>query len=72
MYRCFRRVAGFGSGNHIFFGKSKVLSGENVTAPTISDYSLKPQLSHLGTKTRVEVQGNCLEQDKKKCFIMKK
>ena len=54
MYRYFKRVSGVGSGNYIYFWKSKGLSDENITAPTTSDYSLNPQLSYLGNKTRVE------------------
>ena len=51
MYRYFKRVAGFGTGNYIYFWKSRGFSDENITAPTRSDYSLNPQLSyHLGTK----------------------
>ena len=52
MNRCFKKVAGVGSGNCIYFWKSKGLSGENITAPTTSNYSLNPQLSYFGTKTR--------------------
>ena len=40
------------------------MSDENVTAPTTSDYSLNAQLSYIGTKTRVELKGSCLKQDK--------
>ena len=53
MYRYFKRVIGVGSGNYIYFGKSKELSDENITAPTTSYYSLNPQLSYFGTKTKV-------------------
>ena len=35
-----------------------------ILVPTTSDYSLNPQLSHLGNKTRVEFKGSCLKQDK--------
>ena len=40
------------------------MSNENITAPTTSDYSLNPQLSYLGTKTRLEFKGSWLKQDK--------
>ena len=53
MYKYFERVAGFGTGNYIYFWKSIGLSNENITAPTTSDYSLNSQLNYLGTKTRV-------------------
>ena len=34
-----------------------------ILFPTTSDYSLNPQLSYLGTKTRLEFRGCCLKQD---------
>ena len=52
MYRYIKRVVGFGSGNFVYFWKSKRLSDEKITAPTTADYSLSPQLSYLGSKTR--------------------
>ena len=58
MYRYFKRVAGVGTGNYIYFGKSKGLSDENITAPTTS---------YPGNKTRVEFKGSCLKQDKITC-----
>ena len=60
MYRYFKRVVGVGAGNYIYFWKSKGLSDENIT----SDYSLNPQVSYLGTKTRVKFDRSCLKQDK--------
>ena len=45
MYRYFKRVAGFGRGNYIYFWKSKGLCDENIAAPTTSDYNLNPKLS---------------------------
>ena len=62
IYRYFKRVLGVG--NYIYFWKSKGLSNENITSLSASDYSLNPQLSYLGTKTRVEFRGSCLKQDK--------
>ena len=38
-----------------------MLSDENITAATKSDYSLNPQLNYLGTKIRVEFKGGCSE-----------
>ena len=40
------------------------MSDENIIAPTISNKSLNPLLSYLGTKTRAELKGSCLKQDK--------
>ena len=41
-----------------------MIVGWNIPAPTTSDYSINPQLSYLGTKTRVEFKGSSLKQDK--------
>ena len=60
MYRYLKRVVGVGAGNYIYFWKSKGLSDENIT----SDYSLNPQLSYLGTKTREQFDRSCFKQDK--------
>ena len=60
----FKRVIGVGTGNYIYFWKSKGLSDENITAPTTSDYKLNPKLSYIGTKTRAEFRGSCLKQNK--------
>ena len=64
MYRYFKRVSGVGSHNCIYFWKSNILSDGNITAPTTSDYKLNSQLSYFGTKTRIEVKGSCLKQEK--------
>ena len=64
MDQYFRRVNGVGTGNYIYFWKSKGLSDENITAPNTSDYSLNLQLDYLGTKTGVGFKGCCLKQDK--------
>ena len=64
MYRYFKRIAGVGSGNYIYFWKSKCLSDERLDSVTASNYKITPKLSFYGTKTRVEFNGNCLKQDK--------
>ena len=64
MYRYFKRFVGIGTGNYIYFWKSKNTSDGNGTAPTLSDYKLNPQWSYYGTKTKVFFVGSCLEQDK--------
>ena len=51
MYRYFKRVNGAGTGNYIYFWKSKGLPDENIIGPNTSNYSLSLQLNHLGTKT---------------------
>ena len=64
MYAYFKRAGGVGTGSYIYFWKSKGLSDENITPPTTSNYSLNPDLSYFGTKTRVKFDGSCLKQDK--------
>ena len=64
MYQYFKRVVDVCTGSCIYYWKSKRLSDENITAPTTSDYKLNPQVSYLGTKTRLEFRGSCLKQDK--------
>ena len=61
MWRYFKSFSGVCSGNYIYFWKSKGFSDENITLPARTDYSLTPQLSYYGTKTRVEFKGSPLE-----------
>ena len=58
MYRYFKRIAGVGSGNYIYFRKSKGLSDERINSITASNYSITPELSFYGTKTRVKFSGS--------------
>ena len=62
--RFFKKIAGVGSGNYIYFWKSKGLSDERINSITTSNYSITPELSHYGTKTRVKFCGSCLKQEK--------
>ena len=70
MYQYFKRVVGVGSGNYIYFWKSKGLSDENIRPLPTSDYNvilmiiMIIMLSYFGTKIRVEFTGSCLKQDK--------
>ena len=64
MYRYLKRTAGVGSGNYIYFCKSKDLSDEELDSVTASNHKITPELSFYGTKTRVEFNGSCLKQDK--------
>ena len=64
MCRYFKKIAGVGKGSYIYFGKYKDLSDERINSITASDYSITPELSFNGTKTRVEFNGSCLKQDK--------
>ena len=64
MQRYFKRTAGVGSGNYIYFWKSKGLSDERIHSNTASHHSTTPELSFYDTKIRVEFNGSCLKQDK--------
>ena len=52
MLRYFKRIAGVGSGNYIYFWKSKGLSDERLDSNTASKHE------------RVEFNRSCLKQDK--------
>ena len=64
MIRYFKRIAVVGSGNYIYFWKSKGLSDERLDGNTAPNHSITPELSYFGTKTREEFNGSCLKQDK--------
>ena len=64
MCRNFKRIAGVGSGDYIYFWKSKGLSDKSLNSNTASNYSITSKLSFFGTKTRVEFNGSCLKQYK--------
>ena len=64
MYRYFKKVAGVGSGNYMYFWKPKGLSDQRINSITAYNYSITPGVSHYGTKTRVQFNGSCLKQDK--------
>ena len=64
IYRYFKRVSGVGSGNSIYFWKSKGFTDKRINSITTSKYSITPELSHCGTKARVKLSGTCLRQDK--------
>ena len=42
MQRYFKRIAGVGSGNYIYFWKSKSLSDERINSNTASNHSITP------------------------------
>ena len=67
MSRYVKKIAGVGSGNYIYFWKSKCLSDERINSITASNYSITPELSYYGTKARVKFNGSCLKQDKVTC-----
>ena len=48
MYRYFKKIASVGSGNYIYFVKSKGLSDERINSITTFNYSITPELSYYG------------------------
>ena len=64
MYRYFKRIAGVGNGNYIYYWQSKGLSDEKINSIKTPNHSITPNLDYYGTKTRVEFNGSCLKQDK--------
>ena len=64
MHRYFKKISGVGSGNYIYFWKSKGLSDEKINSITAPNYSITPELSYYGSKVRVRFNESCLEQDK--------
>ena len=63
MYRYFKRVTGVGSGNYLYFWKSKDLSDEELDSITASNYKITPELSFYDARKRVDFNGSCLKQD---------
>ena len=57
MYIYFKEVPGVGSGNYIYFWKSKGLSDERINSITTPNYSLTPELDYYGSKIRVKFSG---------------
>ena len=61
MYRYFRNI---GNTERISSCKSRGVSNEIIKPPTTTDDSLAPALTYIGSKTRVKLNGGCLEPDK--------
>ena len=64
MYRYFNRIAGVDSGDYIYCQKSKGLSDKRIDCIKTPNYSITPNVSYYGNKTRVKLNGSCLKQDK--------
>ena len=64
MYRYFKRIAGVGTGNYIYYWLSKGLSDEKINSVEMPNDTITPYLSYYGPKPRVELNGSCLKQDK--------
>ena len=59
MYIYFKRTAGIGIGNYIYFWKSKGLSDDVLDSVTVSNHKITPELSFYGTKIKVEFNRSC-------------
>ena len=57
MYRYFKRVAGVGTANYMYFWKSKGLFDEKINSTTAFSYSITPELGYYGSKIRVKFNG---------------
>ena len=64
MQRYFKRIAGVGNGNRIYYWKSKGLSDERINSIKTSDYGINSYLSYHDTiEINVKFDGGCLKQD---------
>ena len=64
MQRYFKRIAGVGNENYIYYWKSKGLSDERNNSIKTSDYGINPYLSYYDTnRIRVKFDGGCLKQN---------
>ena len=60
--RCFKRIAGVGNSNHIYYWKSKGLSDERINSIKTSDYGITPYLSYYDiNKIRLKLDRSCLK-----------
>ena len=50
MYRYFKRIAGVGNGNYIYYWQSKGFSDERINSITVSNYSVTPFLDYYDPK----------------------
>ena len=62
--RYFKRIAGVGNGNYIYYWKSKGLSDERINSIKTSDNGITPYLSYYDTnKIRAKFDESGLKQD---------
>ena len=64
MYRYFKRIAGVGNGNYIYYCQSKGLSDERTNSVKTAHHSITPNLDYYGTQTRTKLNGNYLKENK--------
>ena len=57
--RYFKRIAGVGNGNYIYYWKSKGLSDERINSIKTSDYGITPYFNYYDiTKIKVKLDGD--------------
>ena len=61
-YRYFKRIAGVGNDNYIYYWQSKWYSDERINYIRTPNLRITPNLDYYG-KTRVELNESCLKQD---------
>ena len=63
MYRYFKQTASDGSGNYVYYWKSKGWSDERINSIKTPNHDITRKLDSYGNKTRLEFNGSCLKQD---------
>ena len=63
IYKYFKQIAGAGSGDYIYYWKSKGLTDENIKNPSTPNNFPNPSLKYLGTKPRVRFSKSRLKQN---------
>ena len=61
IYRFFKKI---GNTDDISAWKSKGLPDKSIKHPATTDSSLAPSLNHIGFRTRIKFDGQCLKQNK--------
>ena len=54
MHRYFKKIIAVGSGDYVYFWKSKRWSNEDIRSLTTSNYIITPELIFFGTKIRLK------------------
>ena len=55
------RIAGVGNDSYIYYWQCKGLSNEKINSIKMPNHIISPNLDYYGIKTRVELNGGCLE-----------
>ena len=63
IYKYFKEIAGAGTGDYIYYWKSKGLTDENIKNPSTPNNFLNPSFKYLGTKPRVRFSKSRLKQN---------